>query len=243
MSLSRPFLTVVITTMILLFEGVAFASDSDLKGEIYVATKQVQMKTKTFLFKFPVEAQRGERWEIVKWSKSKVVLTFGPKDSRREAFQRAGLKKQFEYEVDGATFAAGFVAESKWPETRKTLAAELKKRFESLTLKESERAIDGEVWVGMKKELALEAIDGNRIFKKESRETKDGASEIWHIGGASISTTGQISGKSHMIDEVFSSPSRPAEPLETKMNREMEASIVMVLNFKNGELSEVVRRH
>jgi len=32
-----------------------------LAGEVVVATKQVKLQTKTFLFKLPVGAQRGQR--------------------------------------------------------------------------------------------------------------------------------------------------------------------------------------
>lgn len=211
-------------------------------GEVFVATKQVQLQTKTFLLKLPVEAQRGERWEVIKRNKNNVTVTFGPNDPRREKLKSAGMKKLPQYEVNTATFDAAFVHESQWPETRTALAAELKRRFDSLTFQECEKLIEGELWIGMKKEHADEAV-GNRILKKETRETQEGQFESWRVGAFSVATTAKSTAKVYVFeDTVTSSPSRPMEPLDVRANRNFEANTRIILSFKNGILVEIIRR-
>jgi hypothetical protein len=213
-----------------------------MNGEVFVATKQVQLQTKTFLLKLPVEAQRGERWEVIKRNKNKVTLTFGPKDSRRDMLKSAGMNKLPEYEVNSSIFDAGFVHENQWTETRKALAAELKRRFESLSIEECEKLIEGELWIGMKKEHAEEAV-GNRVLKKEIRETQEGKSENWRVGAFSITTTAKSTAKAYVFEDTLtSSPSRPMEPLDVRANRDLEANTRFILGFKNDILAEIIRR-
>ena len=86
--------------------------------QVVVATMQTRLETKTFLFKFPVEAQRGERWEVVKSGKDKVSLTFGPNDERRKMLESIGRRKAPAYELSAKAFAASFVSEATWSERR-----------------------------------------------------------------------------------------------------------------------------
>ncbi len=210
--------------------------------EIVVATKQVELQTKTFLLKLPVEAQRGERWEVVKRSKSKITLTFGPTDARREMMKSFGMKKPPEYEINTDTFASAFVPESQWPEARKALASELQRRFNDLSIEECEKVIEGELWVGMKKAHAAEAV-GNRVLQKEIRESQEGKSETWRIGAFSLITTSKITVKAYDFEEtVTASPSKPMEPLDVKAKRDLESNTRSILTFKNDILTEIVRR-
>jgi hypothetical protein len=211
-------------------------------SQTVVATKQVQMKTKTFLFKFPVEAQRGERWEVTNKGKNTVSLTFGPNDERREMMRSAGIKKTFEYVVDAGVFNSSFVTEADWPGARRALAAPLQKQFTDLSLEQCEKIIEGELWIGMKKEHAAEAV-GDRILRKESRETVEGKSESWRVGAFSLGTTAKSTATSYVLDEtIFASPSRPHEPLEVRGNRDLDTNTRLLLTFKNDLLIEIVRR-
>jgi hypothetical protein len=212
------------------------------KGDVVVATRQTQLKTNTFMFKLPVEAQRGERWEIVKYSKGKVVLTFGPHDERRAAMAQYGIRMTVGYELDGKMFAEGFVLETDWPSKRKSLASELQKRFVDLSLEQCEKLLDGELWTGMSRDQAMESIgSGNRILRKEMSETANGKTESWKVGAFSLNTTAQSTVAVYNVDNVFSSPSHPQEPLDVKAERDLERNVRMVLTFKDGVLDEIVR--
>jgi hypothetical protein len=215
---------------------------STRNGEVFVATKQVKLQTRTFLLKLPVEAQRGERWEVIKRNRNNVTVTIGPNDPRRDMLKSAGMKKLPQYEVSTSIFDAAFVPENQWPEARKALAAELKRRFDSLSIEECEKLIEGELWIGMKKEHADEAV-GNRIFRKETRETQEGEFENWRVGAFSIATTAKSTAKVYVFEDTLtSSPSRPMEPIEVKLNRDLEANIRIILSFKNDILVEIIRR-
>jgi hypothetical protein len=228
------------TAFLLLAAAPAFGQK---KGDIVVATRQTQMKTNTFMFKLPVEAQRGERWEILKYSKGKVVLTFGPHDERRVAMAELGIRMTVGYEMDGRTFAEGFVLETDWPSKRKSLASELQKRFVDLSLEQCEKLLDGELWVGMTCDQAMESIgSSNRILRKEVSETANGKTESWKVGAFSLNTTAQSTVAVYNVDNVFSSPSHPQEPLDVKAERDLERNVRMVLTFKDGVLDEIVRR-
>lgn len=215
------------------------ATTSAQTGEVFVATRQVKMQTATAFFKFPVEAQRGERWEIVKKDKKKVALTFGPGDERRVMMQQIG--KVFKYELSAAEFAAGFVAESDWPNARARLAAELQGRFMDLSVAECERIINGEYWIGMKREHAAE-VAGNRVLAREITETADGAAEIWKVAVFSLGTTAATTAKDHAIEGALATPSRPRESLDPKLARDMEQAVRIVLTFKGETLTSITRR-
>lgn len=215
---------------------------SNSVGETFVATKQVELKTKTFLLKLPVEAQRGERWEVLKQGKHTVTLTFGPKDARREMLKSVGMKKLPEYEIKADVFASAFVPEHQWPEIRKALAAELRKQFKDLSIEECEKIIEGELWIGMKKEQAAEAV-GNRILRREIRESQEGKSESWRVGAFSVATTAKSTATAYVFEEsVTASPSKPMEPLEVRADRNFESNTRLILSFKNDILIEIVRR-
>jgi hypothetical protein len=212
-----------------------------LAGEVVVATRQVKLQTSTFLFKLPVEAQRGERWEVVKRGK-KVKLTFGPQDERRRMVEAMGMKKPLEYELDAAAFSSSFVPEVEWPASRRALATELQRRFDTLSGAECERIVEGEVWVGMRREHAAEAV-GNRLFQKEARETQEGTTETWRVGAFSLLTTAESAVKGQILEEtVTARPSKLAEPFAVRAARDFEANTRLVLTFKDGALTEVVRR-
>ncbi len=210
-------------------------------GQIVVATMQTRLETKTFLFKLPVEAQRGERWEVVKSGKDKVSLTFGPNDERRKMLESIGRRKAPAYELSAKAFAASFVPEATWSERRRDMGLELQKRFSDLSIDQCEKIIEGEVWIGMKKEHAAEAI-GNRIFNKAIRETKEGTSETWQVGVFSISTTATSTARSQVYNEMLATPSTPSESMDVRAERNMQKNIRMVLTFTHGELSEIIRK-
>jgi hypothetical protein len=224
---------------ILTISGVAA---SNAVGGTFVATKQVQLETKTFLLKLPVEAQRGERWVVLKRGKNKVTLTFGPDDARREAIKSAGMKKLPEYEINAHIFASSFVPEYQWPEARKALASDLQRRFRDLSIEECEKIIEGELWIGMSKEQAAEAV-GNRVLSKEIRESKDGKSESWRVGAFSLATTAKSTATSYVHRGIFTaSPSRPMEPLDVQAERDRESNTRLILTFEDDVLSVIVRR-
>jgi hypothetical protein len=183
------------------------------KGDVVVATKQTLLKR--------AEARRGERWEITKYSKDKVELTFGPGDERREALARIG--KTFSYEIDGAQFVASFVPESQWPAKRKELSTGVHQRFPDLTAEQCEKIIDGELWMGMTKDQAFEAA-GVRILKKETSQTAAGTGEIWRVGYVSQLTAIQ------------------SMPAAIGLDRDFEGATRLILTFENGKLVEIVKR-
>ena len=228
-----------IALLAVLFVGAA--SIAVFGQDVVVATKQTRLETKTFLFKFPVEAQRAERWEVVKFGKDKVSLTFGPNDDRRKMLESIGQRKPPYYELSAKDFAASFIPEASWPARRRDMAIELQKRCRDLSIEQCEKIIEGELWIGMRKEYALEAI-GNRVFNKTIRETKDGMSETWQLGAFSVATTATSTGRSHAYDQILATPSNPSESLGSRIERDMANNIRMVLTFTNGDLSEIIRK-
>jgi hypothetical protein len=234
--MTRKFPLFLTTVFLLLVAAPAFGQKN---GNIVVATRQTQLKTHTLMFKYPVEAQRGERWEILKYSKSKVILTFGPQDGRRAMMAQIG--KTFGYELDSRVFVESFVLETDWPSKRKSLASELQKRFVDLSLEQCEKLLDGELWAGMTRDQAMESV-GNRILRKETSETVFGKTESWKVGAFSMYTTAQSIATSYSNEGIFRSSSQPQEPLAVKAERDLERNVRMVLTFKDGVLDEIVRR-
>jgi len=218
------------------------------KGEIVVAIRQTKLKTSTFLFKFPLEAQRGERWEILKYGGT-VVLNFAPQDERRirmeEILAQHGkmIKKMVGsgYELDRKVFDGAFVLETDWPRARKALASELQKQFSGLSVEQCEKLIEGELWIGMSRDYAAESV-GTRVLRKETSENADGKSEIWRVGSYSRMTTGESLASEQHVEGIFASPSHPQDTSHEAMNRDLERSVRIVLTFKDGALAEIVRR-
>ncbi len=94
----------------------------------------------------------------------------------------------------------------------------------------------------MKKEHAAEAV-GNRVLRKESRESLEGKSENWRVGAISLGTAAKLTATSYVLDDtLFASPSRPHEPLEVRADRDLESNTRLILTFKNDVLIEIVRR-
>jgi len=171
-----------------------------------------------------------------------VTLTFVPNEEVRRMLANAGLKKLPEYEVDAVVFASSFAPEAEWPAARRALAVDMQRRLDGLSVEDWERIVEGEVWVGMKREPAAEAV-GNRLFHKEERETQEGKTEVWRVGAFSLATTAESTAKVQVFEEsVTARPSKPAESLDVKAARDFEANTRLVLTFKDGALTEIVRR-
>ena len=62
----------ILQTTVLVLIALIVAAPTVLAGETYVAKRDVQMKTATALFKFPVDAMRGDRWELVKRTETNI---------------------------------------------------------------------------------------------------------------------------------------------------------------------------
>ncbi|MBX3278533.1 MAG: hypothetical protein KF868_11080 [Acidobacteria bacterium] len=227
-------ISLALLTLILLTHS-AFAQS----GDIYVAIRQAPLQTNTKFLKLPVEVQRGERWEVVKQDKKKVILTFGPQDERRGPFTTRGMKPPT-YEISATEFTVAFVPESAWPAKRRELAAEIQKKFADLSPEQCERVVDGEYWVGMKTEHAAQ-IAGNRILGKEASETADGKTEIWKVGFFSAETHMRSAAKVHLVEGELATPSRPRGSTDAAINQAVERGTRFVLRFKNGELAEITQ--
>ena len=94
----------------------------------------------------------------------------------------------------------------------------------------------------MKKEQATEAV-GNRVLRKEIRESQEGKFESWRVGAFSIATTAKSTARAYVFEEsVTASPSKPMEPLDVRANRDLESNTRLILTFKNDILTEIVRR-
>ena len=202
-------------------------------GELFVAKSQVGLRTKSALFSYPVEAQRGEVWEVVTLSKSKVVLTFGPDDYRRAQMTEIGIRTLPKYKLSREAFDASFVEVSVWPDARRTLAIALKNRLPALDLDSLERIVDGDVWVGMPIEAAQEAV-GSRILQRETTETIDGESEWWSVGALSTAALAELTAVKY-VDAGGEGSLRDASQADR------EGATRMKLTFQRGKLIEITR--
>ena len=209
-------------------------------GEILVASRQVMMTDNSYIDKVPVEAQRGERWEIVKKGKDKITVTFGPGDLRREISRRA--RRVVKLEVSSIEYRTGLVPEAKWPAKRRAIAEILQERLADLTLEECEKVIDGELWVGMKRAHAMEAI-GNLIHEKNVGDIDDGEIEIWKVGFASLLTSALISAQNGGARRYLSTQTNPVELSDARLERELDHNLKYILKFRNGELIKIIRQN
>jgi len=219
-------------TTALVLIALSVAAPTVLAGETYVAKRDVQMKTATALFKFPVDAMRGERWELVKRTKSKVLLTFGPDDERRAEMAKWGMKKLPRYRLDPAVFDSAFVHIDEWPQARRSLAESLSPSL-ALSVEDKERLIEGEVWIGMSQEAAEVSV-GRQVLKKATSETVDGVSEQWWVSPFGRTTSVEL--------EVKTLHASGQDVSRNSHDEMVDATTRLVLWFTNGELVEIVRK-
>ena len=88
-------------------------------GEILVATRTIKMKPSSSTT-YSIEALRSQRWEVIKKSRDKAIVTFGPTDPRRFDADYSKLRPKFE--VEREDYLTGFVQEEEWPAERRMLA-------------------------------------------------------------------------------------------------------------------------
>ncbi len=190
------------------------------------------MKTATALFKLPVDAMRGERWELVKRTKSKVLLTFGQDDPRRAEMAKWGVNKLPKYRLDPSAFDSAFVHIDEWPQERRSLAESLSPSL-ALSVEDRDRLIEGEVWIGMSQEAAELSV-GRQVLKKTTSETVDGISEQWWVSPFGRTTSVEL--------EVKTLHASGQEVSVNSHDEMVDATSRLVLWFTNGELVEIVRR-
>ena len=215
------------------------------KPNIVVATRSVKLQTHTVFLKLPLETHRGEQWLIVKSGSRKTILTLVPGDPRLASMHTYGITKIPKYEIDTPTFEFSFISADAWSSMKRQLAVELAKRFKDLSVEQCERLIRGEIWIGLRKEHVIEALGADRILRKEIRETQEGSTEVWSVGYVSLATSVETTAKLYAFEDILvSSPSRPTEPFGARAARDLDLdqNTVMVLEFRNDELIQIVRR-
>ncbi len=222
--------------VVTLFSPTATGAD---EPELVVAIRPVQLQTNTKLFSYPVEAQRGEVWQVVRRTKKKLILTFGPDDPRGKRWSQMGSQKLPTYGIDAAEFSAAFVSEDAWPAARKKLARELRGSLPDMQLADLERLIEGKVWPGMTQKAAEVAV-GTRVLRKEKKQTKDGVTERWQVGAFSLGIVARSTAEEYVDESVWLG--RPQDTLDERGDRRLDRSVRMILVFKDGVLTEVTER-
>lgn len=220
----------------------AYASQTPMGEDLprVIATEPVRLQTNTKLFSYPVEAQRGQTWAVVKQTRRRVILTFG-EDDDRDRFLAMGLKKLPTYRVPPDVFERTFVAEDKWPEVRSAIADRLCTQLSGLAPDKCERLVDGEVWLGLSME-AVEAAVGNRVLERSRTETETGVSEVWRVGAWSASTIAESSAKQVIDAGTWLGDDMSSQAITERNESMQESAIRMVLTFQDGRLTEITTR-
>jgi hypothetical protein len=138
-------------------------------------------------------------------------------------------------------YLTGLVPEAEWPAKRRAIAKLLQEWFVDLTLEECEKVIGGELWSGMNREHALEAI-GNLIHEKNVGDTDDGEIEIWQVGFLSLMTSALVSAKNGGGRRDLSTQTNPVELSDARLERELDQNLKYILKFRNGELIKLIRQ-